>query len=200
MHLSTEWANSSFVNNSDERGGEKMLSKKIIIPVLALTLTGATVFGIAKVNAQSTTQPYQGLVQAIAQKFNLNQSQVQSVVDQYREQLQASRQQQRQDKLKTKLNTLVQQGKITAAQEQSILAEFVKLQGEYNPANIQNLTRAQRQQEFQKRQQELQSWASSQGIYLSLIRSLGNEAKMGGMMHHEAWGNDTDDTTVTPTP
>lgn len=165
-----------------------------------MTLTGATVFGIAKVNAQSTIQPYQGLVQAIAQKFNLNQSQVQSVVDQYREQLQASRQQQRQDKLKTKLNTLVQQGKITAAQEQSILAEFVKLQGEYNPANIQNLTRAQRQQEFQKRQQELQSWASSQGIYLSLIRSLGNEAKMGGMMHHEAWGNDTDDTTVTPTP
>lgn len=183
----------------DEKGGEKMLSKKIIVPVLIVALAGATVFGIAKVNAQSTTQPYQGLVQAIAQKFNLNQSEVQSVVDQYRQQQHASRQQQQQDRLKTKLSTLTQQGKITATQEQAILAEFAKLQSEYNFTNMGNLTRTQRQQEFQKHQQELKSWASSQGINLSLIGPLGSGGR-GVMIHHAAWRNGTDGTTITPTP
>lgn len=178
MNLSTS---AYFLEQSLMKGSEHMLSKKILISALSITIIGGTIFGIAQVNAQSTAQPYQGLVKVIAQKFNLNQSDVQNVVNQYHQQQQATRQQQLQQRLKARLDTLVQQGKITATQEQAILTEFAKLQNEYSPATMQQLTPQQRRQQFQKRQQELRAWAQSQQINLSLIRPLGH---MGSMMRH----------------
>lgn len=62
------------------KGGEKVLIKNIMIPLLAVSISGATLFGVSQfAMAQGQTTP--SLVQMIAQKFRLDESQVQSVFD-----------------------------------------------------------------------------------------------------------------------
>lgn len=146
------------------KGGEKMLTKKIMIPLFAVAISGATLFGVSQfAMAQGQTTP--SLVTMIAQKFSLEQSQVQSVFDQYKSQHQADMQ----TREKTRLGTLVQQGKITQAQEQSIIDEMVKLKSEYNPSSFKGMTSAQRKDAFTKEQEEITAWAKNTGISTSYL-------------------------------
>src|SRR5579871_6549958 len=124
-----------------------MLSKKIIIPAVIIATVGIVTLGaISFASAQGGTTPLSGLAQAIAQKFNLNQSDVQNTISQY-----------------------VQQGKITSEQEQAILDEQAKLKSEYNMQSLKNMTPAQRQQTVQNMKNEITAWAQSQGIDPSYI-------------------------------
>jgi competence protein ComGC len=168
------------------KGGDfYMLSKKILVPVFAIVVSGATLFGVTQaVHAQGGNASYAGLVQAIAQKFGLDKSQVQSVFDQYR----GGRQ-------KKRLDQLVQQGKITAAQEQAILDEITKLKNEYNPNSFKNMTSDQRKQAFQNLQNEVKTWAQSQGIDLKYLMPFGGMRFGMRWLHHN-----NPMTTPTPTP
>ncbi len=169
-----------------------MIAKKIIIPALAITITGAALLGAGQIaHAQSGTPFYSGLVQEIAQKFGLDQSKVQSVVDDFRQQKKATMQQNMQDRLQKRLDAAVAAGKITSDQEKAILTEIATLQRKYNSASLKNMTPDQRRQSFQQMQSDIQSWAKSQGIdpsYL-MIGRMG----MGGR-----WGRHM--TSPTPTP
>ena len=140
-----------------------MLSKKILIPVFAVVVGGGSLLGVSTmVHAQSGNTPFSGLSQSIAQKFGLNQSDVQSVINSYM-------QQQRQTMMQNRLNREVQQGKINNTQESEILTELSTLKNQYNPSSFKSMTQTQRQQAFQTEQSSLKSWAQSQGINMSLI-------------------------------
>jgi 3-hydroxyacyl-CoA dehydrogenase len=89
------------------------VSKSLIIPVVAIGVIGAS---SATVVAASTSQPT--LAQDIANKFHLDQSQVQSVIDQHR----ATNQQNRETKYEDRLTQAVKDGKLTDAQKQAVLA------------------------------------------------------------------------------
>ena len=160
-----------------------------IIPVLGAVALGATMFGVTQVRAQGTNM-YTGLVQAIAQKFNLDQTQVQSVVDQYRQTQQGAMQQKMQQNEQTRLDTLVSQGKITAAQKQAILDEEAKLKTEYSPASFKTMTADQRKQAMTAEQAEIKAWAQAQGIDATYLH-MGFGMRRGGFGHKP---------TVTPTP
>ena len=150
-------------------GGEhrKMLSKNILIPVVAITIAGGAFFAG---NVYAQTSSNKTLSQVIAQKFNLDQSQVQAAIDQYRQQQQATMQQKLQQRLNDRLTNLVTSGKITDTQKQDIITELTKLQSEYNPQSLKNLTPAQRKEKFQAEQNEIQTWAKSEGIDASYLR------------------------------
>ncbi len=171
-----------------------MLSKKILVVAGVVIVAGATVFGVSQAHAQSsTTNPLSGLVQMIAQKFNLNQGQVQSAVDQYWQQHRQQMLQNAQLRIKTRLDQAVQQGKLTAAQEQAILNELAQVRSKYTSQSFQNMTPTQRRQAIQSEVNELRSWAQSQGINPSyLMIHLGMR---GGM-----WGRKTLNPTSTATP
>src|SRR5581483_6658362 len=128
-----------------------MLSKKIIIPVAVAAIGTAGLVGVGAVYAQSNPNtPLSGLVQAIAQHFNLDPNQVQSVVNQYRSTQQANRQQKLQQNEDQRLSNLVSQGKITNDQKTAIENELNSLKTKYNlgtPPTGQN-----RQQLMQNRQ------------------------------------------------
>lgn len=94
-------------------------NKKLILPIVlvgATGIVGLTVLGVPNVNAQ-TTNPFSGLAQAIAQKFNLNQTDVQDEINSYM-------QTQKQNMLKGRLDKLVSAGKITGNEETAILNEL----------------------------------------------------------------------------
>ncbi len=144
--------------------------------------------------AASTTTTQQSFwdnfAQFFAQKFNLDKNQVISAITDFRNQHKQHMQQTMQDKEKARLDALVTSGKITSSQEQAILNELVSLRQKYSANNLQNLTPQERHQEFQKKRQELQDWAKSQGIDPTLIMS-GSGMRM---MHKGLTGS------PTPTP
>ncbi|RJQ35775.1 hypothetical protein C4559_06390 [Candidatus Microgenomates bacterium] len=173
-----------------------MQNKKIFIPFLAiavLVITGVLLTS-TQVQAQTKSNPLSGLVKAISQKFGLNESQVQAVVNDYNNQQKQNVQQNMQKREQNKLDALVKQGKITAAQKQAILDEQAKLKKEYSSDSLKNLTPVQRKQQIQKMQEEIKLWAKSQGTNLSYIMPFGMGGFRGGM--HKGWLK----PTVTPKP
>lgn len=168
------------------------------MPTLAVVvLGGATLLsvGATQVHAQSTSNPFSNLVQMIAQKFNLDQSQVQSVVDNYKGQQKQKMVQNMQQREQDRLNKLVQEGKITDAQKQAILSELAALKTKYNPDNFKNLSADQRKQQIQAMETELKSWAQSQGINFAYVMP---GFGMGGMHRPGKWMQATPSATPTP--
>ncbi len=149
--------------------------KKLIMATLAITaVSGVTALGIGKAFADTSSKTT--LVQMIAQKFNLNQSDVQSVVDQYRQ----DRQTQMEAQFKTKLDQDVTAGKITAAQETLIINKHQELATNRaaQMANFKAMTQAQRQAAMQKNKQDLTDWAKQNGIDVQYL--FGGFGRMGG--------------------
>jgi len=152
-----------------------MLKKQTLMGAFAFMIMGFTAVATPMAYAQTTNAApvhenfFQGLVQFISQKFGLNQDQVKAAVTDYSNQQKATMQQNMQNREKSRLDALVKSGKITADQEQAIITEMAALQAKYNPANMKNLTPAQRKQQMQDRQSDLKTWATQQGIDLSIL-------------------------------
>ena len=100
-------------------------------------------------------------------------------------------QQKMQQRINDKLTQAVQAGKITDAQKTDIIAELAKLKSEYNPQSLKNMTSAQRKQTFQAEQNEINTWAKSEGVDPSYLR-------FGWGMRMHRFGQMT--PTPTPTP
>ncbi|MBU4017299.1 hypothetical protein KJ980_06315 [Patescibacteria group bacterium] len=176
-----------------------MLNKKIVLPVLAVAVLGVGVaFTSLQAHAQTSSNSFSGLVQVIAQKFGLEQSKVQSVVDDYRNQQKQNMQQNKQQKEQDRLDALVQEGKITDAQKKTILDEQAKLKSEYSPDTFKNLTPDQKKQQFQKEQDEIKSWAKSQNIDPIYVMSGFGMRGFRGNIHRGGWFGHK--PTATPTP
>jgi flagellum-specific peptidoglycan hydrolase FlgJ len=126
------------------------VSKSLIIPVAAIGIIGASG---ATVVAASTSQPT--LAQDIANKFHLDQSQVQSMIDQHK----SVNQQNREAKYEERLTEAVKDGKLTDAQKQLVLTEHNKLVAELTASSRDN-----RKQTMQSVRQEAKDWAAQNNI------------------------------------
>jgi hypothetical protein len=135
---------------------------KIMVAVLAVTLIGGGLFGVAQAFAQTPDGATPKIVQKIAQKFGLKESDVQAVFDKDWQE----RQSQREAKFAAKLSQLVQEGKITEAQKQLILQKHQELETNKQAKlpNLKNLTPEQRKTQIQSQRQALDDWAKQNGI------------------------------------
>jgi hypothetical protein len=161
-----------------------LISKKIILSILAISAVGIAVFGfigVTKTNAESTNNRFTGLVQAVAQKFGLDQSKVQTVFDDYMTTQRQGIQQKMQQGEEDRLTKLVQDGKISDAQKTAILNELAALRTKYNPANFKNMTAEERKTQFDNEQNDIKSWAASQGIDASYLTPGFGMGRMRGM-------------------
>lgn len=138
---------------------------------------------------------FQGLIQFIEQKFGLNQTQVQSAVNEYKAQVKATitprptqTPQQIQAREKARLDKLVAAGKISGDQETSILNELSTLSTQYN---LSGLTGTQRETEMQAMQTAFKAWATNNNINIAYVMPFGGMYGRGGFRGH--WG-------PTPTP
>ncbi len=119
------------------------------------TLTGAF---IANAASTGTTNPADGLVSAIAQRFNLNKSDVQQVFDQQHQQMSANRQAQ----TKTNLDQAVSGGKLTQDQENQILAKYQEIQAFMT--SLSGKSAADRQSAMKTEMTAIQQWVKDNNI------------------------------------
>ena len=153
------------------KGGEVKVNYKIILPALLIAGSGLIFLTVATAQAQTNQANRTSLVQAIAQRFGLQESDVQSVFDENRNQHQA----QMQAKFEDRLTQAVTDGKITEEQKQAILTKRQELQTaqQDQKTNWQNMTADERKQAMQTQQQDLQTWATQNGIDLKSLGGLG---------------------------
>lgn len=128
-----------------------------------VAVTGLTGLGMASAATQNNgSHPMSGLVSAIAKKFNLKESDVQSVFDANRAEMKAKRD----NEVKTELATLVKDGKLTQAQADAITAKRAELQKirEANRASMDSKTDAERKAAMDAERTALDKWFSDNGI------------------------------------
>ena len=138
-----------------------MITKRTLLTTLAIAVVSVTAgFGIDR--ALATNGSNSTLVQAIAQKFNLNQSDVQAVFDQHRQ----DQQTQHQERIKTRLDQAVTAGKITTDQETLILNKFQEIASGRAAfmTSLQGMTPTDRKAALETARQDLLDWAKTNTI------------------------------------
>ncbi len=168
-----------------------MAIKKTLMIAGAVTTIGlaGSAAAVQAVSAQSNDS----LAQAIAQKFNLKQDDVQSVIDQQRQQNQAEHQAERKKHVEDKLTQAVSDGKITQEQKTKILAKLEELQSQHQQMRqeFKNMTPEQRKQTMQQHHDELKQWAQDNGIPTTIFSLIGPGGH--GLRHgHMGQGQNTD--------
>lgn len=118
----------------------------------------ATLAGAGLVNAQSSTTSGTGLVDKIAQKFNLNKSDVQKVFDEDRTAHDAERQQ----RMEERLTQAVKDGKLTQTQADAITSKMAEMKTYMD--SLKDKTEQERHDAMKTKMDELKQWATQNNI------------------------------------
>lgn len=162
------------------------MKKIMIIPVAAVAIGVALLLGAKTVSAQ-TGKPdfHQALVQKIAQKFGLNQNDVQQVFDEHHAEMKTQMRTQMDAKVEASLTKDVTDGKITEAQKQIILAKYKELadkkQTEFQ--NMKGMTPEQRKAAMETEKQELLDWAKQNNLDVNYLMSKVRQVGFHHMMN-----------------
>lgn len=140
-------------------------STKLLIPTLALTvftIAGAVAIDNASAHGFGGGEGRGGFIEALSEKFNLNQDEV----DTFLEEQKAARQEERKGEREEQLNQLVSEGKLTEDQKAALITKMEENQAEReaNREEFQNMTREERQVERQEHREEMDQWFEEQGI------------------------------------
>lgn len=125
-----------------------------------------------RASADTEKAPHESIINRLAEKFNLNKSDIESVFNEEREAHQAEMA----AKFEERLAQAVADGKITEEQKTLILQKHEELQSERESdrENWQNMTREERQTEMQKQHDELSAWLEANNIPTDLFPGFGD--------------------------
>ena len=158
-----------------------MNKSKFLLPVLALVILGGSVIGTGLVNAQGSENPASTLAARIAQRFNLNETDVQAVFNEVRDEHKAKMK----ADLESRLNQAVSDGKITEAQKQAILEKFgTSPENKINKEEFKSMTKEERRAKMEEKKTAIENWASENGLSIDTIREIlgGNHPRKGVFM------------------
>jgi membrane-bound lytic murein transglycosylase B len=141
-----------------------MKQKLLVIPAIALI--GLLTYGsVAKADDNQTW--HSQMVEQLAAKLGVSEDSVDSAMDEVMEQKRVEREVEREDRFATRLQSFVDEGKLTQAQ----MDAWLDKQEEWT---------AEREAEMAAHKEEMQTWFNEQGIDSSLISPMGE----GGMRPH----------------
>lgn len=150
-----------------------MMNKKHLVATAVVVggLAVAATFGTRSVLAAHGTNRMDGLVTAIAQKFNLNSADVQKVFEEQHALKRAEHEQLFADKLKE----LVTAGTLTQEQADKITAKKAELEAQHESlkASLESMTKEQRKEAMRTHMQALKQWATDNNIPLQYLRFMG---------------------------
>lgn len=153
-----------------------MIVRKSLLTAGAITAIGLATVGYG-VSVSADTNDSNSLPSKIAQKFNLNQDEVQKVFDEHKEEIH----QEHQQELNTKLDEYVSSGKITAEQKTLIQNKLEELhtQRESNKDEFENLSKDERKSKMEEKKSELETWAEQNGLDKELLEEIMHSGRHG---------------------
>jgi hypothetical protein len=140
--------------------------QKIALGVMVAAISAVTFLGVGMASANESGD---NLVAKIASKFNLNQTEVQAVFDEFHTEERANMETKRSDDLQAKVDA----GTITAEQKTLIENKLKEMDAEREANKDQSLTREEMQAKMQTSREALKTWATENGIDESLIMPMG---------------------------
>ncbi len=179
------------------------LKKSLLVAgaVTTVGLTGLAGVGVASAatQASSSADPMSSLVDKLANKFNLNKADVQSVFDEERQ----ARETEREQQFTAKIDQLVSEGKLTSGQKDAIIAKRAEIKKDMdaNRDSMKDKTATERKAAMDQKRTELEEWAKDNGIdtqYLPLLMGGGHGGPgrmMGPRPSSDTSSNDTSSST-----
>lgn len=143
----------------------------------AIALTAAAGINLSQDVAQAANDTRSSsLIDRLSEKFNLNKDEVQAVFDTEQEARQQERQKEATDWLTTRLDQAVTDGKITAAQKDLALKKHAEVQAQME--TTRDITdRTEQRAARDKIRDELEQWATDNGIDEEIIRPARGEGR-----------------------
>jgi restriction endonuclease Mrr len=153
--------------------------KNYLIPVLALVFLASVTYGAGQALADDPDQ-FPPFVQRLVEKFNLNESEVGEVLEEFR----GEHHLRMQERMGSRLSQLVIEGEITEVQKQAILDKHAEMQAEHEElmSRWPLMTEEERLAAHEAHRDQLKAWAEEQGLDLSEILGFGDG--MGMRNHH----------------
>lgn len=166
----------------------KNIKHKLLVGASLLTIAGASLSLSGAVSADTVSG--QTLIDKIATKFNLNRDEVKAVFDEER----AAHKAERDQKKSEHLQTLVDDGKITAEQKIAIETKLGELDATREATRDQNLSREEIKAKMDEERAALESWAKEQGIDITLLKPAGDHKGPHGLKGHGPQDTQNDQT------
>lgn len=158
------------------------LKKVFVISSLCLGLSG---MGVYFANAQGVQDRHQALTQKFAQKFGVDESEVENLFTEHREEARSQRQVEMKERCDKRLSIAVTEGKITEEQKTLVLTKREELQTKREELGSERKVQAQAHRD------EMKEWAQENGIDESVLAmglggnkgsKKGHGRGMGGML------------------
>ncbi len=158
----------------------------LILPSVIAAFGAVALISNSTVFAQ-TDSPHQTFVASLAQKLGIEESKVQTAVDEIHDEHHRDME----AKFDDKLETLVTNGKITALQKQLILDKEDEIQTQMENLKSQDLSMEERHTKMKELFESLETWAKDNNIDPQYVRFFGHGMgglhkgfRMGYMMGH----------------
>jgi hypothetical protein len=155
------------------------MTKRMLVTVVLVSAVSGGLVVVTNAFAQTNGQTsIPSVAQEIANKFHLNEGDVQSVFNQHKQQMQAKME----SNYETYLGNLVTSGKITEEQQQLILTKHKELmtQMQSDGKSFKSLTPAERKAQMQATMKDLQTWSKQNNISLKYLRPFGSRIRRFG--------------------
>jgi len=153
------------------------LNKNLLIAMAVTSIATGSIIGISAVSAHGGGENKNELVTKLAEKFNVDASEVESVFKKQHAEMKAEREVKRTERLQA----LVDAGTITAEQKTALEAKFEEMATTRQALKNQDLSLEEIHAKMDEGRSAIESWAKEQGINLKDIRPEGGQ--MGGRGH-----------------
>ncbi len=153
------------------------ISKNLIAALAVTTIATGSILGVSAASAHGSGDNKDELVTKLAEKFNVDASEVESVFEEQHAEMEAERDTKREEHLQS----LVDAGTITADQKIALETKFTEMETARESIKDQDLTHEEMHTKMEESRTAFEAWAKEQGIDLSAIRPDGGH--MGGRRH-----------------
>ena len=143
-------------------------NRMIIVAVSLAFLTG--VYGTTLASIDSKQGSKTEMIEMLAKKFNLNESEVEDFIKKYRQESRKERRAEMKARFEKRLNNQIELGKLTFEQKNLILNKREELQKKISQ-DLKNWSdkREERFNQMEAYREEMREWAENNGINLGLL-------------------------------
>jgi hypothetical protein len=162
--------------------------KYLILPVAILGMVAILAWSApGKVSAFTGTKHKGEFAAVIAQRFGLDQTQVEETIQQFHSREMETRLQEMRSRFAAKLQTSVAQGNLTETQRQAILEKHDEMEDKIQDLHDQELSPEDFRELRADIHDEMQAWAQDQGIDFDVFLGVGKDFRHRSLGNHMGW-------------